>query len=128
MKDHNGIRVSFDMCQLHWSAFNGVRREDSAWPHEEGKVFGPLVGEFEWSGEENDHFWLTAIDNAQNALQIVASKIPENRNLPKYLNQALENISVEDIYQDHLEPLKVLRQKYDRDNVMGLAKGFIIEA
>lgn len=97
MKEHNGIRVSFDMCQLHKDAFNGVKREDSAWPHEEGRVFGPLVGEFEWSGEENDEYWLTAIDNAQKLLQIVASKTPENRNLPKYLNEALENTSLDDI-------------------------------
>lgn len=127
MKEHNGIRVSFDMCQVHKDAFNGVKRGDSAWPHEEGKVFGPLVGEFEWIGEENDEYWLTAIQNAQNSLQTVASKMPENRDLPRYLNELLEDTTIEQIYQDHVEPLKALRQKYDQNNVMGLARGFVIE-
>lgn len=128
MEKHHGTRVSFDMCQLHKDAFNGVKRGDSAWPHEEGLVFGPLVGEFEWIGEENDEYWLKAIENAQSLLQIVASKIPENRDLPKYLNEALEDTLVEDIYRDNLEQLKALRQIYDQDNVMGMAKGFVIEA
>jgi len=116
------------MCQLHKDAFNGIKREDSAWPHEAGKVFGPLVGQFEWTGAENDQFWLTAIEKAQNALETVASKLPQNRDLPKYLNEALDNTTVEDIYRDNLAQLKVLRQKYDQDNVMGLAEGFVIEA
>lgn len=127
MAANQGIRVSFEIWPFHKNAFNGVRREDSAWPHEEGKVFGPLVGWFEWSGKDNDKYWLEKISNSLKELRKVALK--ENcttENLPMYLNITLEDTSVKDIYRDHYEELKRLRHKYDPNNVMGLAAGFVI--
>ncbi|KAM6496653.1 hypothetical protein JOM56_007126 [Amanita muscaria] len=127
MAANQGIRVSFEIWPFHKNAFNGVRREESAWPHGEGKVFGPLVGWFEWSGKDNDKYWLEKISNSLKELRKVALK--ENcttENLPMYLNITLEDTSVKDIYRDHYEELKRLRRKYDPNNVMGLAAGFVI--
>jgi len=129
MAANHGLRVSFEIWPFHKDAFDGVKREDSAWPHEEGKVFGPLVGWFEWSGKENDEFWLGKIANALEELRNVA--LTENcttKDLPMYLNIALEDTPVKDIYRDHYEELRGLRLKYDPDNVMGLAAGFVIDA
>ena len=64
MLSHNGRRSSFEIWPFHKDSFNGISRKDSAWPHEEGKVFGPLIGWFEWLGKENDDFWLTEIKKA----------------------------------------------------------------
>lgn len=128
MEENQGIRVSFEIWPFHKDAFKGIKREDSAWPHEEGAVFGPMVGWFEWSGKQNDQFWLGEIEKALHTLHSVALK--ENcttDNFPMYLNIALENTSVKDIYRDHLEQLKTLRRQHDPNNVMGMAKGFIIE-
>ncbi|KAF8684877.1 hypothetical protein AX14_004084 [Amanita brunnescens Koide BX004] len=127
MKAHNGRRASFEIWPFHKNSFNGIKQEDCAWPHEEGKVFGPLIGWFEWSGRENDGFWLAAIRNALSELQGVAvSEGCATDDLPIYLNIALEDTPVEHIYRSNYDELKGLRQKYDPDNVMGQAVGFII--
>ena len=83
MPDHNGIRASFEIWPFHTKdAFNGITTNDSAWPHEEGKVFGPLIGWFEWSGEENDKFWLNEIKKALKTLHEVSASrsgpVPES--------------------------------------------------
>ncbi|KIJ94572.1 hypothetical protein K443DRAFT_125166 [Laccaria amethystina LaAM-08-1] len=129
MEEKKGIRVSYEIWPFHKNAFNGVKQEDSAWPHEEGKVFGPLVGWFEWSGKDNDKYWLEQISNSLRVLHQVALK--ENcttEDLPMYLNITLEDTSVKDIYRDHYEELKLLRRVYDPNDVMGLAAGFVIDA
>ena len=127
MGAHNGRRASFEIWPFHKDSFNGIKQEDSAWPHEEGKVFGPLIGWFEWSGRENDDFWFAAISKALSELQGVAvSEGCATDALPIYLNIALEDTPVKHIYRDNYEELKGLRQKYDPDNVMGQAAGFII--
>jgi hypothetical protein len=129
MVANKGIRVSYEIWPFHKNAFNGIKRGDSAWPHEEGKVFGPLVGWFEWSGKDNDKYWLEQISNSLRVLHQVALK--ENCttvDLPMYLNITLEDTSVKDIYRDHYEELKLLRRVYDPNDVMGLAAGFVIDA
>ncbi|KAF7337196.1 Bifunctional solanapyrone synthase [Mycena sanguinolenta] len=129
MAANHGIRVSFEIWPFHKNAFNGVRQGQTAWPHVEGKVFGPLVGWFEWSGKKNDEFWLKKVANSLEELHKVA--LQENcttEDLPKYLNLTLENTPVKDIYRDNYEKLKSLRRKYDTQNVMGLAAGFVIDA
>ena len=138
MEKNNGTRASFEIWPFHKGAFNGVKRGDSAWPHEEGKVIYPLIGWFEWSGEANDKFWLTKISNALEELRKVALKEKcTTEDLPVYLNIALEHnpvkgtsvkgTSVKDIYRDHYEWLKGLRSECDPKNVMGLAAGFVIQ-
>ncbi|KXN88054.1 Bifunctional solanapyrone synthase [Leucoagaricus sp. SymC.cos] len=128
MKDHQGIRVSFEIWPFHKDAFNGISRGDTAWPHEQGKVFGPLVGWFDWSGKDNDNFWLKEITKALKELRKVALKEKcTTENMPMYLNITLEDTPVKDIYRDHYEKLKSLRRKYDQNNVMGLAAGFVID-
>lgn len=129
MEAHQGVRVNFDIWPFHKDAFKGVKREDCAWPHEEGNVFGPIVGWFEWSGGENDEFWLTEIAKALEELRKVALEEGcTTEDMPMYLNIALEDTPVNDIYRDHYEELKLLRSKYDPNNVMGLAAGFVIDA
>lgn len=127
MPGHNGIRASFEIWPFHKDSFNGITPKDSAWPHEEGKACGPLIGSFEWSGKENDGFWLTEIKKALERLQEVALEEGCTTNdLPIYLNIALENTSMKEIYGVNYEELKVIRNTYDPKNVMGQAAGFII--
>lgn len=127
MPGHNGMRVSFEIWPFHKDSFNGITLKDSAWPHEEGKVCGPLIGIFEWSGEENDYFWLTEIKKALEMLNEVALEEGCTTNdLPIYLNITLENTSIKEIYGDNYDELKVIRNSYDPKNVMGQAAGFII--
>jgi len=127
MPCHNGRRSSFEIWPFHKDSFNGVTTKDSAWPHEEGKVSGPLIGWFEWSGAENDDFWLIEIKKALDKLHEVALEEGCTANdLPVYLNIALENTSAKEIYGVNYDELKVIRNKYDPTNVMGQAAGFII--
>jgi len=129
MLANRGTRVSFEIWPFHKKAFDGIRREDSAWPHEEGNVFGPLVGWFEWSGKGNDEYWLKNIANSLAALRKVALQEKcTTENMPVYLNITLEDTPVKDIYRDHYEALKPLRRECDPNNVMGLAAGFVIDA
>ena len=127
MSGHSGSRVSFEIWPFHKNAFNGITPKDSAWPHEEGKVSGPLVGWFEWTGERNDAFWLGEIKKALESLHEVALKEGcTTKGLPIYLNITLENTSVKDIYSVNYDGLKAVRKKYDPTNVMKQAAGFII--
>jgi hypothetical protein len=127
LEEKQGTRASFEIWPFHKNAFNGVKRKDSAWPHEEGKVIFPLIGWFEWSGEANDKFWLAKITNALEELRNVAlTEKCTTADLPVYLNIALEDTPVKDIYRDNYKWLKDLRGLCDPDNVMGLAAGFVI--
>lgn len=127
MADHNGIRVSYEIWPFHKDAFKGVKRGDCAWPHEEGNVFGPLIGWFQWSGKDNDKFWLGKIKNSLDKLrQIAVQQKCTTENLPVYLSIALEGTSAKDIYRDHYEELERIRHECDPDKVMGLAAGFSI--
>lgn len=65
---------------------------------------------------------------ALSRLKAVASDCPENRHLPINVNWAPEDTPLKSIYRDNLKELQSLRNKYDPDNVMGLAKGFVIDA
>jgi len=99
-----------------------------AWPHEEGTVFGPRVGWFEWSGEDKDEFWLDKIAKSLEALHMVALEEKcTTEDLPLYLNITLEDTPVKAIYRDHYDWLKRLRHECDPNNVMGLAAGFVID-
>jgi len=127
MLGHNGRRASFEIWPFHKDSFNGVTSSDTAWPHEEGKVFSPLIGWFEWLGEENDDFWLTEIKKALEKLHEVALEEGcTTDGLPIYRNIALENISAKEVYSVNYDELKVIRNKYDPKNVMGQAAGFVI--
>jgi hypothetical protein len=124
---HNGNRVTFEIWPFHKDAFHGIKPSDSAWPHEEGKVSGPLVGWFEWEGERNDKFWLDEINAALKTLHDVALKEGcTTKDLPIYLNITLEKTLPKDIYGVNYEGLKAVRKKYDPTNVMKQAAGFII--
>lgn len=119
MKENNGKRTSFEIWPFHKDSFNGIKREDAAWPHEAGKVSGPLVGWFEWTGRENDAFWLAEITKSLEKIHDVALVDGcTTDSLPMYLNITLESTSAEDIYRDNYEDLKRLRRTYDPNNVM----------
>jgi len=127
MPNHDGKRVSFEIWPFHKDAFNGITTRESAWPHEQGKVSGPLVGWFEWTGKENDAFWLGEIKNALETLRDVALREGCTiKGLPIYLNITLENTLVKDIYGVNYGELKGIRNKYDPTNVMKQAAGFLI--
>ena len=127
LPDHNGKRASFEIWPFHKDSFNGITTKDSAWPHEEGKVFGPLVGWFEWIGEKYDNFWFAEIKKSLEALYDVALKEKCTTNdLPFYLNITLESTWAKDIYGVNYNELKDIRKKYDPEDVMGQAAGFII--
>ena len=102
MSGHNGRRVSFEIWPFHKDFFNGITPEDSAWPHKEGKVSGPLIGLFEWSEKGNDDFW-----------------IPE-------IKKTLEKLHEVALEEGCTTKLKAIRNKHDPKNVMGQAAGFII--
>lgn len=127
MPNHGGKRVSFEIWPFHKDAFNGIRRQDSAWPHEQGKVTGPLVGWFEWTGKQNDAFWLGEIKNALEALREVALKEGCTfKGLPVYLNITLESTETREIYAGNYGELKVIQRKYDPTDVMRQAAGFTL--
>lgn len=63
----------------------------------------------------------------QSAEQLVRVATSEGQNIadaPLYGNYAIADTPLERIFGDNLAPLQATKQKYDPDNVMGLAGGW----
>jgi hypothetical protein len=114
-----------------WPFIKGMfdNSRPAAWIHEPGNPNGPLIVQFQWEGKGNDEFWIRQMKTTLSAIHKVAVKegcVTKDPPLPVYLNTALEDTPVKDIYQGNLDDLGKLRSIYDPHNVMGLTGGFRI--
>jgi len=126
LKARNGKLVLIDVWPFLPTAFD-KSPPGSAWPHEKGKVVGPLLAYFLWDYEEDDEFWVETMQAVLTNLRKVALKEKcTTEDVPVYSNCSLGGTPVELIYRSNLEHLRKLRQVYDPKDVMGQAGGFKI--
>ncbi|KAG1741127.1 hypothetical protein EDB19DRAFT_1706487 [Suillus lakei] len=114
MKDNQGKTAVIDIWPFLPSMFD--TSTSAAWPHKKGQPNGPLLVCFQWEGESNDMYWIGLMMQILQSIQ----------KLPKYCNTSLADTPVKDIYKKHLSKLRLIRAKYDPDDMMGRTGGFRI--
>ena len=99
----------------------------SAWPHVKGEPNAFIVVYFTWEGQKKDGVW---VEQLKRALKHIYDVAVEEKctwdGAPVYLNTALNDTTLPQIYRHHLIYLSKLRRKYDPDNVMERTGGFRI--
>ena len=127
LKTKNGRLVVVDIWPFLPTAFDNST--PSAWPHEKGKVVGPLLAYFLWDYEEEDDFWVETMKQVlENLRKVALQEGCTTNDTPVYSNCALrEYTTVEQVYRGNLGKLVDLRRKYDPEHVMNLTGGFKIE-
>ena len=96
----------------------------AAYPHKQGKPFGPLLAYFRWEDEKDDAFWLTTLQQTLDNIRIVAVGLGlTSDTMPLYNNLSLETVPAKRIYQENFEWLKQVKAKYDPTDVMSRCGG-----
>ena len=122
---HKGFQIYVDIWPFVSTIFD--KSPPSAWPHTKGNPSGPLVINFKWEGQENDQFWLPAIENfTAGLLRLAVDQGCTTSDAAQYYNLSLDNVTAFDIYRGNMTQLQGLRRKYDPQNIMGRTGGFRI--
>lgn len=125
MRDNQGKTADIGIWPFLPSMFDNST--PAAWPHKKGQPNGPLHICFQWEGENNDTYWIGLMMQILQSIQKVAKlEGCTNDELPSYCNFSLADTPVEDIYKNNLSQLKIIRTKYDPNDVMGRSGGFRI--
>jgi hypothetical protein len=122
---HQGFQIYVDIWPFVSTIFDNS--PSSAWPHTKGNPSGPLVINFKWEGQDNDNFWLSAIEAITDGLATIAVEQGcSTDDAAQYYNLSLDNVTASDIYRGNYTQLQAVRQKYDPENIMGRTGGFRI--
>ena len=97
----------------------------SAYPPDRSQAFFPSVLQYLWSNASLDHIFAGAIREQSTALHNAALADGQNvSHAAVYMNYALFDTPLEDIYGANLPRLRKIRSEIDPNDVMGLAGGF----
>jgi len=122
---HKGFQIYVDIWPFVSTIFDNS--SPSAWPHTKGNPSGPLVINFKWEGQENDNFWLSAMETmTADLVKIAVEQGCSTYDAAQYYNLSLDNVTASDIYRGNFTQLQAVRQKYDPENIMGHTGGFRI--
>ncbi|KAH9988273.1 hypothetical protein BJV74DRAFT_796325 [Russula compacta] len=108
--------------------FEGIRKRDqgpSACPPNRSLPILPSSIYIGWTNESADEYMADAM--RVSAATLVEAGIQDGQDLKNaapYVNYALFRTPVETMYGEHLERLSRIREKYDPEDVMGLAGGW----
>jgi hypothetical protein len=98
---------------------------DSAWPPDRSLGFSPSVLDIQWTDPSLDDFATSALIEVQAAIHNVAVAEGQNvANAAKYVNYALFDTPLENLYGKNLKRLRKIRKAIDPQDVMGLAGGW----
>ncbi|KAH9915760.1 FAD dependent oxidoreductase [Amylocystis lapponica] len=97
----------------------------SAYPPSRERRFLPSTLSVSWTDPENDAvMYDAAVQAAAAVLDAATAQGQDLTNASRYGNYAIYGTPVEDIYGDHLDALRVIKELYDPGDVMGLAGGW----
>ena len=97
----------------------------SAYPPDRSQALFPSVLQYAWSDASLDNIFACKIREQSDALHNAA--LADGQNVSQaavYVNQALFDTPLEDIYGEGLPRLRRIRAEIDPEDVMGLAGGF----
>jgi hypothetical protein len=133
MPRNGGVRILIDAWPFVSTMFN--QSTPAAWPHpsvdpKTNKKKPPvsfILAWYTWENEKNDNIWINEMKRALGKIQkkadVEGCTISQP---PVYLNASLLDTPVSDIYRENLSNLRQLRKKYDPNDIMKNAGGFII--
>jgi hypothetical protein len=97
----------------------------SAYPPDRSQAIFPSVLQYSWSDASLDNTFARAIRKQTDALHDVALADGQNvSHAAVYVNYALFDTPLEDIYGESLPRLRRIRAEIDPEDVMGLSGGF----
>ncbi|KAL4072440.1 hypothetical protein V8B97DRAFT_1899443 [Scleroderma yunnanense] len=97
----------------------------SAYPGSRERSVSPLAINFEWMFSSADELMRNATRMSAAKLRDKAISLGDSfPDAPLYNNYAISDTPLESIYGDNVQLLKLIKQKVDPNNVMGLAGGF----
>jgi hypothetical protein len=103
------------------------RSKDAAWPHPQGNSYGPCLAYYRWNNQKDDVAWLNEMTRALQAIWNAAVlEGCTDSNVPFYSNTSLNTVNPTEIYKGNYERLRIIRSKYDPNDVMSNAAGFRI--
>jgi hypothetical protein len=98
---------------------------DSAWPPDRSQGYSPSVLDIQWTDPSLDGWMTAALIEMQAAIHAVAVADGQNvANASKYVNYALFDTPLENLYAGNLKRLRKIRKVIDPEDVMGLAGGW----
>ena len=97
----------------------------SAYPANRTVCYTPFKMLFIWNSTAEDTIFYDAIRKSMNQIWDVAFREGQDiLNAPRYLNYALFDTPLQEIYGENLEKLRHLKQRVDPEDIMGLVGGF----
>jgi hypothetical protein len=98
---------------------------DSAWPPDRSLYTAPSVLDIQWTDPSLDEWMTSALIEMQAAIHDVAIADGQNvANAAKYVNYALYDTPLENLFAGNLKRLRKIKKKIDPENVMGLTGGW----
>jgi len=97
----------------------------SAYPPDRSQAVFPSVIACSWSNSSLDYTFAHVLRNGSNALR--AAALADGQNIsrgPVYVNYALFDTPLEDMYGANVPRLRRIRAEIDPQDVMGLTGGF----
>lgn len=105
--------------------FNKASASSSAYPPSRARGLLPLNIYFAWLLPVSDDLMRdAAIRSAQQLTNVAVAQGQDIADAALYGNYAIDGTPLERLYGDNLDQLKATKQKYDPQNVMGLAGGW----
>jgi hypothetical protein len=98
---------------------------DSAYPPDRSHAIFPSVFSVQWSNASLDEKMAFALRNMSNIIRAAALTDGQNvSHAAVYVNYALYDTPLEDMYGGNVGRLRKIRAAIDPDDVMGLSGGF----
>ena len=116
--------VSYTVSPFLPTLFNHTTTP-SAYPGLRDTSVFPLNIYFSWASPSTDELMHDAIQTSAERLYNRAIELGQSiPGAPLYNNYAIFDMSLENIYGENLQHLKLIKQEIDPSNIMGLAGGF----
>jgi hypothetical protein len=117
------LTIAIDLYPVDSEIFS--HGSGSAFPPDRSQALFPSVVIYAWSNASLDHTIASAMRNHSDALHNTALMDGQNvSHAAVYVNYALFDTPLEDIYGANLPRLRGIRTEVDPEDVMGLAGGF----
>lgn len=117
--------ISYDVEPFMTTLFTKAPASSSAYPPSRARGLLPLNIYYAWLLPSSDELMRdAAVASAQQLTDVAIAQGQDIADAALYGNYAIDGTPLERLYGDNLDQLQATKQKYDPQNVMGLAGGW----